>query len=234
MTIDRIKLKSDAKASLKAAKPTPYLATLIVLLASFVIGIFESRVNRPFQLWLSSRLFLYRFYIRGARFSFEGLILYVIMILALSLLSIGYMWYLLKVSRKVPSKLSAIFDAFKMPLKALGLYFLEGIFILLWSVLLIIPGIVAAYRYRLAFYILYDNPDYDILQCIRESKKLMTGYKTDLFLIDLTFIGWVLLCILTIDILFIWKMPYIRVTEANFYNALIAGDNQTTYEIENM
>lgn len=97
---------------------------------------------------------------------------------------------------------------------------LIGIFIFLWSLLLIIPGIIAAYRYSMAFYILNDNPKMGAMDALRESKKMMVGYKGKLFFLSLSFIGWTILSVLTLGIGFLWLIPYMNTTTANFYQNL--------------
>lgn len=85
---------------------------------------------------------------------------------------------------------------------------LTGIFIFLWSLLLIIPGIIAAYRYRMALYLLLDNPNMSVYQCIRESKRMMVGHKAELFVLDLSFLGWYILS--AVPFVSIWVTPIRR------------------------
>lgn len=85
--------------------------------------------------------------------------------------------------------------------KALLLYILRGLFIALWSLLFIIPGIMAAYSYAMADYILYNHPEMSAMEALRESKRLMHGRKGRLFGLDLSFIGWSLLCFVPLYVL---------------------------------
>ncbi len=112
---------------------------------------------------------------------------------------------------------SDLFSQFNMFGKAFGLRIVTSIFIFLWTLLLIIPGIVASYRYSMAFYIMNDNPSIDIMEAIRQSKALMQGNKGRLFCLHLSFIGWALLSILSCGIGFLWLAPYISASEAAFY-----------------
>ena len=91
---------------------------------------------------------------------------------------------------------------------------------LLWSLLLIIPGIVAAYRYSMAFYILNDNPEMSAKAALDESKRMMAGYKGKLFCLQLSFIGWGFLCLFTLGIGYLWLTPYIQTSMAYFYQNL--------------
>lgn len=88
---------------------------------------------------------------------------------------------------------SLIFEGFGSFIKAFMLQFLITIRVALWSLLLVIPGIIAAYRYSQAFFVLADHPEYTATQCINESKRLMNGNKWRLFCIQFSFIGWSLL-----------------------------------------
>lgn len=98
--------------------------------------------------------------------------------------------------------------------------FLTGLFTLLWSFLFFIPGIVKSYSYSMSMYILAENKDKPALECIRESKAMTKGYKMDLFVLSLSFIGWFLLGAITLGIAYIWVLPYMETTFANAYQSL--------------
>ena len=97
---------------------------------------------------------------------------------------------------------------------------LMGIFIFLWSLLLFIPGIIKAYSYAMAPYILHDHPEMSASEAIDESMNLMEGQKMRLFLLDLSFIGWYLLCMLTFGLLLFIVTPYHMTARAEFYREL--------------
>lgn len=126
----------------------------------------------------------------------------------------------LRLVRNEPLELENLFDGFKNFATAFLAQLLMSIFIFLWSLLLIIPGIIAAYSYSLTFYIIKDNPEIGAMEALRRSKQMMKGFKGKLFLLQLSFIGWALLCILTVGIGFLWLMPYIKTAEAQFYENL--------------
>lgn len=104
-----------------------------------------------------------------------------------------------------------------MLLKSIGLSVLVGLYTFLWSLLLIIPGIIAAYSYSMAPFILIDNPDIGVSEAIRRSKEIMRGHKFDYFVLQLSFIGWAILACLTFGIGFLWLIPYILLTSIEFY-----------------
>lgn len=97
------------------------------------------------------------------------------------------------------------------------------IYIILWSLLFIIPGIIKSLEYSMAFFIMVDHPEMDWKQCLNESRRLTNGYKGDLFLLQLSFIGWYLLCFLTCGIGVFFLMPYIYATMGNAYEQLKAN-----------
>lgn len=98
--------------------------------------------------------------------------------------------------------------------------FLTGLYTLLWSLLLVIPGIVKAISYSMSMYILAENKGKSATECINESKKMTEGHKMELFILGLSFIGWILLCSITCGIALIWVMPYMEATFANAYKLL--------------
>ncbi|MDE5592470.1 MAG: DUF975 family protein [Clostridiales bacterium] len=100
-------------------------------------------------------------------------------------------------------------------------YLINAAYTFLWSLLFIIPGIIAAYSYSMTFYIMADNPKLTPDQARRESIRLMEGNKLNLFCLHLSFIGWILLCVLTLGILSFWVGPYIECATAEFYASLI-------------
>jgi len=97
------------------------------------------------------------------------------------------------------------------------------IFILLWTLLLIVPGIIAAISYSMTFYIIADDNSIAAKEAIDKSKKMMDGYKWKFFCIGLRFFGLALLCVLTLGIGFLWLFPYIQVTVAKFYDDIKAN-----------
>lgn len=86
---------------------------------------------------------------------------------------------------------------------------LKQLFISLWTLLFIIPGIVKTYSYFLAEFISRKDPKLSATDCITKSREIMKGHKWEMFVFELSFIGWHLLAILTFGILYIWLAPYI-------------------------
>lgn len=136
------------------------------------------------------------------------------------LLAFGYMSFFLKISRNEEVEVNELWSKASMIGTFIVAAILIGLFTTLWTLLLIIPGIIAAYSYQMTLYILLDNPDMKVIDAIKESKAMMKGHKMDLFILQLSFIGWMLLGILTAGILYLWLIPYMSVTTCNFYNNL--------------
>lgn len=110
--------------------------------------------------------------------------------------------------RDEPVPFSLYFSGFKNFGKYFAANFLLGLYWMLWSVLLVIPGIIKCYSYALTWYLLADNPQLGANEAITKSRELMNGRKMDLFLLDLSFIGWHLLGILTLGLGYIYVTPY--------------------------
>ncbi|MBK5253078.1 MAG: DUF975 family protein [Peptostreptococcaceae bacterium] len=114
-------------------------------------------------------------------------------ILMLGALTYGFRMYILAILREGAIHYDNLFEGFSHYLKAFGLTLVTGMFIFLWSLLFIVPGIIAYYRYSQAYFILVDDPSKGILQCINESKIMMVGNKAHLFGVYISFLGWYLL-----------------------------------------
>jgi len=133
-------------------------------------------------------------------------------------MALGLVIFTLSISRNKEAKLGQIFEGFDNFGTSLGAYLLMLVFIILWMLLLIVPGIIAAISYSQTFFIIADDNTIGADEAIDKSKAMMDGYKVKYFLLCLRFIGWILLCILTLGIGFLWLMPYMYVTFANFYD----------------
>lgn len=112
------------------------------------------------------------------------------------------------------------FNVFNRFGRYLGVSLLVLLYTLLWTLLFIILGIIKGYAYSMTPYIAHDREDLDAEGCIQESRMMMKGYKWKLFCLDLSFIGWALLCCLTFGIGFLWLQPYIETSHAKFYDEL--------------
>jgi len=138
-------------------------------------------------------------------------------------MAIGLATYSLALARNEDANINQLFEGFNKFGLALAAYFLMFVFIILWMLLLIIPGIIAALSYSMTFYIIADDETMDAMEAIDKSKAMMDGYKWKYFCLALRFLGWALLCVLTLGIGFFWLMPYMQVTNAKFYEDVKAN-----------
>jgi uncharacterized membrane protein len=127
-----------------------------------------------------------------------------------------YLFFLPYVKGESP-RIALIFEGFKSFLDSFIAYLVALVFILLWSLLLIVPGIIAAISYSMMFLIMAENPGMDGLASIRKSKEMMDGYKWKYFYLMCRFIGWFLLCVITCGIAGIWVGPYWVTSKVLFY-----------------
>lgn len=121
-----------------------------------------------------------------------------------------------------PIDIGRLFDGFKDFGRVWGTLILVAIYTILWTCLLIIPGIVKSYSYALTPFILKDEPELKYNAAIEKSMRMMNGYKMKLFLLDLSFIGWMILSILTLGIGLLFLQPYMNTARAAFYEDLKA------------
>ena len=147
-----------------------------------------------------------------------GLVLF---ILALPL-TWGYQTLFLGAVRGGEATAKDMFEGYNKELfsRVLTTTLLYYVYVLLWSLLLLIPGCIKSYSYAMTPYILKDNPEMKNNAAIEESMRMMDGHKLELFLLDLSFIGWALLSFLTCGIGFLWLVPYMNMARVNFYEDL--------------
>ena len=198
--MDRAYLKSKSKEQLRGRWP---LAIITVLVSNFFIntGSFTQGLNLIID--VSDRL----------SFTFN-----IINLIFGGVISIGLSKFLLNfTTNKEDPRFKDIFSYFNIFFKSIGLQLLMTIIILFGLIFLIVPGIIVALMYSQAYYILAEDPDKGIFECLQESSNLMYGYKWEFFILELSFLGWWLLSFLTFGIGSLWLNPYQKVTEANFY-----------------
>lgn len=132
--------------------------------------------------------------------------------------ALGIASFSLNLARGREARLEQLFGGFDRFATAAGAYLLMLLFIFLWTLLFIVPGIIAALSYAMTFYIISDNPDIRAEDALKKSKVMMEGYKLKLFYLCLRFFLLSLLCILTLGIGFFWLVPFMHVTMAKFYD----------------
>lgn len=140
-------------------------------------------------------------------------------------LALGVCLFYLTLSRKQNADLPQIFQGFNNWTRYFIAYILLGLYVLLWFLLFIIPGIIYSLAYSQTFFILAEDNTITPEQAIKKSREMMRGYKWKLFCLQLRFVGWAILSILTLGIGFLWLVPYVYTTMAKFYDDIQQKDN---------
>ena len=173
-------LKADARALIRTGSVSPVRMTALLLVISFALDLLDSSVSYMIS---SSGGFTV------LSFSFISILIELVTLV----LNAGYTCYCLGILRGERMPYESLFDAFPFAGKVILLSLVQGLFIFLWSLLFFIPGIIAAYRYSFAVMNLCDNPDLGVMEALNLSKQQTNGYKGRLFLLSLSFFGWMLL-----------------------------------------
>ena len=211
-------LKENAKKSLKGKYGDIIVMFIIVALISALAGALGAGLDNLLNL---SKHEIVDLGFTTFTYTTTGLFTSLFALIVTGILGFGIIEYFLNISRNKEVNWKDIFNRKDMFVFYLILSLLVGLFTFLWSLLFIIPGIIAALSYSLVYYIKLDNPELEYMDTIKKSKELMNGHKWDFFLLQLSFIGWILLVPFTLGILAFWLIPYMTVTECNFYNKLI-------------
>lgn len=218
--LNRAQLKAEAKSITKGAAVSAYIFTLIYLVINFALSLVLEFATGATAAELSTALEM------EIPFPTLGLpplmvsFLSILISLVTVVLSAGYAIYTMGVRKGHTMPYATLFDGFTFVGKIIILEILVFVYVFLWSLLLFIPGIIAGYRYRFALYNLCENPQLSPSEALRMSKAQTRGYKWELFVLDLSFLGWSILCGLTLGILFIWIMPYIQQTDIGYFEAI--------------
>lgn len=145
----------------------------------------------------------------------------VAMILITPPITLGYMLFNININRRKNYELGNLFVYFKVDYsKAMAIYWLKTAFIFLWSLLLFIPGIIKSYSYAMSEYLVINKIKDGPSEAITLSRELMNGNKWRLFCLHFSFVGWMLLSVLTFGILMLWIAPYMNVAETAFYEEI--------------
>lgn len=234
MNFDRSLLKTRAKEVIRSSDPKVLTASLIVtvlgILVSYLsgrlVGISGDDAMRYLQYMQNGNTDAALTIVLSNTPSTGAQLVNMLLNAVTIIVGLGFLIFLLNSLRGTSPDMGNLLDGFNYWWKVLVLDLVCGIFIVLWSLLLVIPGIVAAYRYSMANYLLITHPDYGIMDCIRESKRLTKGWKGELFLLDLSFIGWWLLCLVPLIgwLLSIWVAPYRSLCFLQVYEKLSGAE----------
>lgn len=214
MYINRIELKRRAKQLVRSGTPNPMVIALIFVLATTWLStlldlVVENPLTKVVELatqWsmamnlegsvspsMTDAMMQQMMNCFHGTKAMIGLLAAVLVALYSLVVNFGYYSHTLQKVRGEETSVGEMFSWFGMAGKIILLQVLKMLYIYLWSMLFVIPGIIAMYRYRMADYCLMDDPDISALEAIRRSKQLMKGRKMDLFTVDLSFFGWLFL-----------------------------------------
>lgn len=172
--IDRPQLKAETKELLRSAQVNPRAMTALFLVLTLVLNMADYLAG-------------------GIGSGLPGTFVTVLTTLLGSILSAGFVLYCMAIRQGQRAEFLTLFDGFSLAGKIIGLSIVMAVFVFLWSMLFVVPGIIATYRYRFAMYNLLENPDLNILEALDMSKRQTYGYKGQLFVLDLSYLGWGLL-----------------------------------------
>ena len=141
-------------------------------------------------------------------------------IVVISAFTIATIIIYLKLAAGINPEIAELFQHFGKFWAAFKVMFLTGLFTMLWSLLLYIPGIIKGLSYSMSMYILAENPDMPALEAIDRSKKMMDGHKMEFFILVLSFIGWSILASIPFNLGNLLLNPYRNAAEAAFYREL--------------
>lgn len=135
-------------------------------------------------------------------------------------LALGSAYIYLNLTRGFDPDVNILFSGFQRFVDAFVLRLLIGVFTFLWSLLLVVPGIIKAISYSQAYYILAEHPEMSSKEALDASIEMMDGHKMDYFVLLLSFFPWMLLCGITCGIASLYVVPYMSATLVNFYEAI--------------
>jgi uncharacterized membrane protein len=213
--MDRKAIKEEAKAKIKGNLWTIWKAILIVgLITGLVNGILSAIFPMP-----QNALDIYME--TGKMPSNSGQVISSIINILLMPITIGLVGYILKFTRGEKPEIKDIFGFYKNIVPILIVSLLVGLFVGLGFMLLVIPGIIVALMLSMCNYLLADGRT-DAWQVIKDSAAMMKGHKWEYFVFGLSFIGWILLCVITFGLASIYVIPYMSTAQCIWYDKLKA------------
>lgn len=227
--LDRKEIKLQSKSILRAARVNPLLMTAILLVIQYVLNKVVTFVQygsfsnwamdyRLLQAMAAGDLDAYSALLDSIpRLTPSGTFLSVLVSLAMLLLSAGYSIYCMGIRQGLEMPYSTLLDGLGAAGKLIWCSILMYVKVALWSMLFFFPGVVAAYRYRFAIYNLLTDSSLTASQAIRLSCEQTRGVKGQLFVLDLSFLGWTILSSLTLGILNIWLTPYVTLCDLAYF-----------------
>lgn len=200
--------KKQARGQLRGYWTTPVLLTLFTQAILLIIILPQS---------------VYRVLNGNESYSFFQFIVSIAVSAASAIFEIALVkYYLIFTENREKATFSAFLEALNLWLDGILAALWVALWTFLWLLLFIIPGIIKSLAYSQVLYIVAENPQVSVRQAMKISMAITKGYKADIFLLELSFIGWALLTVLTLGIGYLWLIPYMSATFANTYRFLKA------------
>ena len=169
--VDRQKCKWETAELLRSAQVSPKAMTALCMGLAVALGLLSSLGGNGFL----------------------GIFISILSSLLASVLGAGFVLYCMAIRRGERAEYLTLFDGFSFVGKIILLDIISGFFIVLWSMLFLIPGVIAAYRYSFASFNLYENPGIGVMEALDMSKRQTWGYKSQIFALDWSYFGWLML-----------------------------------------
>lgn len=262
--MNRRGLKNASRQCLRDTQSHPKRITLLYFLAALVIGGGEVGLETLIQQNAGNAHSLSQSISAAGRSYILVFVISLVCQLVLHLLGMGYTSLSLRLSRREDFSARVLLDGFSIWGKVLLLYVVTSLLMSLWATAFSIPVsyalvalnmagmlsdrgmlylllgymgavmLVVSYRYRMSDYVLLDDPGLSVRQVLLRTKAINGTHRWELFLLDVSFIPWILLCLLTLGILAVWKLPYITATYAHCYNYMVEDFNQRQARLQEL
>lgn len=246
--IDRYTIKAEARERMRSAVPKPYYEGLLFVLVAGILSALSTAMMLSHLTEVNTDIYMK--YILAGRYEdaarylqtfdppLTNYLISNVLDVFRGIVAAGLSIFAMNTLRKQEASLWNLLDGFGRFFPLLILLLIMRFLLSFWFYLLIIPAIFAYYRYRLAVYLMIDHPQLNAFQCILLSGRMMRGHKWDLFLLDLSFLGWSLLASLPISIgavfglvptvlgalgsaaICAWLIPYYELSCVGFYEAV--------------
>lgn len=199
--MNRAEIKSKAKEKIKGKLWEVWKPMLIMVVIGAIVGALASSTSSPEEINSGTSL------------------VSVILDFLLCPLTVGIYGYYLNFVRGKKYDVKDIFNYYKNIWPIILITFLTSLFVILWSILFLIPGIIAALSYSMVVYLMADG-EIDGMNTMKKSQEMMKGYKWDYFVFGLSFLGWILLVAITFGIAAIYVAPYMSISQTLYYEEL--------------
>ena len=247
LKIDRKSLKKNSLAAIHDGKTSIVVIGLVFIVLLLILELLSMRVSGEWEMLKTMAASVMEggeLVLPETESSFAAEFLVLALDVMGMMLSVGFVIACLNTSRRVAASVGNLFDGFAMLLRALAVVILRSVLLSLWAMIyalpvsflmtkggfwsayaplvclpLLFPALRAFYGYRQAVYLMLDNPHLNGMQCLKASTQLMEGRKWELFVLDLSFLGWYLLCL--IPLVTVWVLPFTNVCYAGFYDGIM-------------